>query len=457
MTDEKFRLGLHLTPPTGWMNDPNGLIKTGDEWHVFYQHDPESLTHGRMHWGHASTKDFLNWQHHPIALRPEGDVECFSGSAIELDNGEIKLVFTDHMYLPDGSDFENQSLVHADLEQGRFDLDRSNPILSNNGPGVFRDPKVIWHEASSRWIMLITLGQEIGIYSSSNLIDWQFESRFGEGRGFHNQAPWECPDLIELTTPDGETAWVLVVGVTADESWMGSATQYFVGDFDGHQFIDGNPSGTVLWVDNGRDFYATQSFFSREDTPPVLMGWASNWKYAKSTPTKAFRGSMSHPRVVSLARTTEGLRLVQTLPLSIRDALPEVVPNSGASAPDAYRFSFELNPGDSLTLFGADEPQLIRSGDGTCLNLHRTEPWAVEIAPQFNGRHAFECDAGPVRGEAYVDKGLVEFALCDGRIWATQLHFPDRLNAVPTITRGSEYSAPISNTTTLNASGGTHV
>lgn len=414
------------------MNDPNGLIKLGDEWHVFYQHDPASTRHGPMHWGHAVTRDFLTWDHLPVALAPQDDWTCFSGSAIETSTGDVKIFYTDHKRLSDGQERQHQSMVHADLAVGTFRREELNPVVQSDEPGVFRDPKVIWHAASMRWVMLITVGQEIRFYSSTDLVQWNFESQFGLGHGFHSAAPWECPDLVLLDAPDGASAWVLFVGTSAPSPGRGTATQYFVGRFDGREFTNANKADLVLWADEGRDFYASQTFFRRDGGVPVMLGWASNWEYALVTPTQSFRGAMSFPRELTLNQTPQGLRLIQTLPHSLRDALPDVTDIANAGA--VYRMPFALGPEQGLFLFGADKPQLARSSDGLALSLSRNESWAV-TTQSFCSDHSIAVDAGPLWGEVYVDHGIIEITLLDGRIWITQLHFPDNLTAAPKIDR----------------------
>jgi fructan beta-fructosidase len=432
MPPEPFRPRHHLTPPKGWMNDPNGLIKRGDTWHVFYQHDPSSITHGPMHWGHASTRDFLAWDHHPIALAPLDGWTCFSGSAVQTEAGDVKLLFTEHKTLPDGRDLQHQSLVHADLAKGTFQRESANPVLRSPAPGPFRDPKVIWHPPTARWIMALTIGQAIAFHASTDLVTWVHLSDFGAGQGYHCAAPWECPDLIEMPTPDGQTAWVLLVGTGEAAAPRGTFTQYFVGHFDGTHFHNANPPDTVLWVDHGPDFYAAQTFFRNDTGPPVMLGWAANWHYVKQTPTTAFRGALSFPRELALIATPAGLRLTQHLPQTLRVALPEP---DGTRA--CYRFAFTLAPGEGLTLFNAVGPQLTLSSDASTLTLSRTDPWLAQAAPGFAPGHRLPAPEGPVSGEVYVDHGITEISLADGQLWLTQLHFPADLTAMPRVSRQS--------------------
>lgn len=431
---EPYRPTLHFAPRAGWINDPNGLIRRGDTWHLFFQYDPDSTTHGPMHWGHATSTDLLHWQEHPIALYPDELGTCFSGSAIETPAGETKLFFTAHRKI-DGRDFQVQCLAHADPAVMAFTRDPANPVLPNPGLVAFRDPKVIWHAPTNRWIMLVTVGQSIGFYGSDDLTHWTALSTFGEGEGRHSEGPWECPDLVPLTAPDGTTRWVLIVGVNPGSYASGSGTQYFVGDFDGTRFVNANPPQTELWLDHGRDYYAAQTFFdTRPAGGPLAIAWASNWEYARQTPTVAFRGSMSLPRELRLVDTADGWRVAAGVPAPLAATFAPIALADLPATPTrgTYRINgtIDLTAGQSagITLFGEAEPQVRftrdASGDVT-LRLTRS---AHADMPGF--AHDYIVPLGrldAVAVELFVDNGLMELCLDHGRVWATQLHFPHDL------------------------------
>ncbi len=256
-----------------------------------------------------------------------------------------------------------QCLVHADRALTSFTGDPRNPVVPNPGLPVFRDPKVVWHEATRRWIMVVTHGQSIGIRSSADLVEWTLESEFGAGEGQHGSGPWECPDLLPLAAPGGTTRWVLLVGIASDAPGGGSGTQYFVGDFDGRRFTNANPPGTVLWADYGRDYYAAQSFFGAER--PTTLAWASNWQYAHQTPTEAFRGVLGLPRELSLVDTAQGYRLRQIVPGSVAAAFETVGPGDAPhSGSYVARLEVRLDRNrrsQGLALFGATSPQIVFS------------------------------------------------------------------------------------------------
>lgn len=423
---ELYRPALHFSPRSGWMNDPNGLIQVDGTWHLFYQHEPHSIVHGPMHWGHASSPDLTTWTEHPIALYPDALGTCFSGSAVETPAGEIKLFYTAHRTQPDGSDFQVQCLVDADRDLALFTRDQRNPVIDNPGLPAFRDPKVLWHEPGGRWVMVLTHGQSIGIYSSADLAAWQLESTFGDADGQHGQGPWECPDLLPLPAPDGSVHWVLIVGIGSDSPGGGSGTQYFIGQFDGRRFTNENSAHTVLWVDHGRDYYAAQSFFGVQDA--VTLAWASNWQYASKTPTLAFRGSMTLPRHLSLVETPSGLRLRQVIPQSVAGQFESVSvgtsPRSGT-----YRAVTRLDltkvRAIGIVLFGEAAPQFVFTTSGAgdvTVRAHR--PPLGEVSDfESDYEVCFQADV-PLDVEVFVDRGLVELSVGGGLYWFTNLFFP---------------------------------
>ncbi|MGM0582354.1 MAG: glycoside hydrolase family 32 protein [Bacteroidota bacterium] len=315
---EKHRPQYHFTPPSGWMNDPNGMVFHAGEYHLFYQHNPDSTVWGPMHWGHAVSSDLVHWEHLPIALYPDSLGTIFSGSAV-LDqkntsglgtenNPPLVAIYTYHNAEMEkaGSDkFQTQGIAFSTDNGRNWQKYEGNPILENPGLKDFRDPKVSWHEPSQKWIMALAVKDKISFYSSPNLIDWTFESDFGENKGAHGGV-WECPDLFPLKI-DGEERWVLLVSINPGGPNGGSATQYFIGDFDGKKFT--TQQDEIFWLDYGTDNYAGVTW-SNVDNKRIFMGWMSNWDYANIVPTKNWRSAMTIARELSLAEIEGEVRLV---------------------------------------------------------------------------------------------------------------------------------------------------
>ena len=246
---EEHRPVYHFTPDSMWMNDPNGMVYYEGEYHLFYQHYPEKTVWGPMHWGHAISRDLVNWTHQPIALFPDEHGLIFSGSAVvdwqntsgfgSKEHPPLVAIYTYHNMKREQlgeNDFQTQGIAFSKDKGRTWEKYELNPVLDNPGIRDFRDPKVIWHEATNQWIMVLAGGDRIHFYHSSNLKEWEKSSEFGLGWGNQGR-PWECPDLFPLKIEDSEEEkWVLIVSIGSGASNGGSGTQYFIGNFDGKTF-----------------------------------------------------------------------------------------------------------------------------------------------------------------------------------------------------------------------------
>lgn len=321
---EKYRPSLHFSPKQNWMNDPNGLVFFKGEYHLFFQHNPNGSIWGPMHWGHAVSKDLIKWEELDIALYPDEHGTIFSGSAVVDWNNTsgffpnepgLVAIFTHHLEDEiNNKTIQSQSLAYS-YDQGRTWIKYDgNPVLTHQTKVDFRDPKVFWYEENRKWVMVLATGQTISIYSSPNLIDWKFESEFGEGIGSHDGV-WECPDLFKLTVENSSNKkWVLIVSIGDNPQFeSGSRTQYFVGTFDGNQFVAEH--NDLKWLDYGKDNYAGVSFsdIPKEDGRRIYLGWMSNWRYANQVPTDGWRSQMTLPRELMLRDVSGNLEIVQSV------------------------------------------------------------------------------------------------------------------------------------------------
>jgi len=305
---EQHRPQIHFSPKAHWTNDPNGMVYYKGTYHLFFQYYPNASVWGPMHWGHAESKDLVHWKEMPIALYPDILGYIFSGSAVVDSNntsgfgknGKIPLVaiFTHHD--PKGEkngsdDFQNQSLAFS-LDDGEtWTKYAGNPVLKNPGIKDFRDPKVMWFAPEKKWIMTLATKDRITFYSSPNLKDWKKESEFGETIGAHGGV-WECPDLFSLND-NGKKVWVLLVNLNPGGPNKGSATQYFLGTFNGNKFIPS--SEKIKWLDYGPDEYAGITW-SNTGNRKIFLGWMSNWMYANEVPTTTWRNAMTFPRELKI-------------------------------------------------------------------------------------------------------------------------------------------------------------
>jgi fructan beta-fructosidase len=324
---ERWRPQYHFTPAKNWMNDPNGLVYYDGEYHLFYQYNPFGDHWGHMSWGHAVSRDLLHWTHLPIALHEENGIMIFSGSAVvdwkntsgfgKGGKPPLVAIYTGHYTQ---KPLQNQNLAYSNDRGRTWTTYAGNPVLDIRAKD-FRDPKVIWHEQSKRWVMAVAwpVEREVRLYASPDLKHWKHLSDFGPAGAV--EGVWECPDLFPLAF-QGKTRWVLLVNVSAGAPAGGSGCQYFVGDFDGKTFtLDpsypkrraGRERAPALWLDYGPDCY---SLVTWSDAPPrsgrrLALGWMSNWQYANDVPTSPWRGAMTVPRHLLLVRAADGLRLVQ--------------------------------------------------------------------------------------------------------------------------------------------------
>lgn len=321
----KYRPEIHFSAPKGWINDPNGLVFDGEYYHLYYQYDPDSIVHGPMHWGHARTKDFITWEHLPIALKPDENGEIFSGSmVIDTDNtsgfgkdgaAPMVAVFTHHKDT-NGKIVQSQSLAYSVDGGVTFEKYSGNPVLET-GMQDFRDPKVFWHPESGSWIMPVIGGRNVMLYSSVNLKQWTHTSTFTTP----NPQPggiWECPDLIRFETREG-TKWVLIVSINsgADGDF---GMQYFVGSFDGKTFTAETLPEEILMLDFCYDNYAAVTYNGIKDRV-VCVGWMNSWYYGTKIPAEGFRGTMCFPRELDLVKTEKGYRLKQKPVRELEDRL----------------------------------------------------------------------------------------------------------------------------------------
>lgn len=271
--NETWRPQFHFTPTKNWMNDPNGMVFYDGEYHLFYQYNPFGDKWGHMSWGHAVSPDMVHWEHLPVALAEENGVMIFSGSVVvdwkntsgfgQYGKPPLVAIYTGHYT---EKPLQNQNIAYSNDRGRTWTKFSGNPVI-DIGARDFRDPKVFWHEPTSKWVMTVSLPTErkIRFYGSPNLKDWTQLSEFGPAGAV--KGIWECPDLFPLKIEGSrDTKWVLIVNIGGDSIAGGSGTQYFVGEFDGKKFVldpnqpparpqtDFLPHGRILADFEGADF-----------------------------------------------------------------------------------------------------------------------------------------------------------------------------------------------------------
>lgn len=315
---EKYRPAYHHTPLYGWMNDPNGMFYKDGVWHLYYQYNPYGSKWQNMTWGHSTSTDLINWEHHANAIEPNSLGSVFSGScAIDSLNtagfGKDAVIA---LYTSAGIN-QMQSLAHSVDNGATFTIYPGNPIVTLESEA--RDPNMFYNTATGKWNMLLAhaLDHEMLIFSSADMKEWTLESAFGKGLGAQDGV-WECPDLLHLPVEGAdESKWVLICNINPGGPFGGSSTQYFVGEFDGKKFTaDTDSEGNVptKWMDYGKDHYATVSWSNAPEGRKVVIGWMSNWQYAAEVPTRQFRSANTLPRDIMLFKGDDGQYYIKTTP-----------------------------------------------------------------------------------------------------------------------------------------------
>ncbi|WP_342659163.1 glycoside hydrolase family 32 protein (plasmid) [Sphingomonas sp. NY01] len=367
------------------MNDPNGLIRVGDEWHMFHQLNPAAPVMGNVHWGHAVSRDLVNWKTLPVALANTPAGQAFSGSAVYdrantsrlfdgVTGGGMVAIYTR------ASDGRQTQDIAASRDGGRTFADYAgNPVI-DIGSDQFRDPKVMWHQPTRRWIMTVVRAREhrVIFYGSADLRRWTELGEFSNAglRG----VDYECPDLVRVPVEGGGTRWVLFLSINPGGPQGGSAVQYFVGDFDGRRFAAEDRATRLM--DFGKDFYAFQTFTDAGGAP-IGIAWMSNWQYANDLPTGTWRGAMTLARRLSLRRRGVDWRLVQQ-PAGLDTSGWRTLIDGGRRAHTA------LPRGDALDLrftFDLDHRTVVQFGNGA--------GEFVEIG----------CDPRPAIGSLWINRG----------------------------------------------------
>lgn len=298
-----YRPSYHFTPLYGWMNDPNGMVYKDGEYHLYFQYNPYGSKWGNMHWGHAVSKDLVHWENLDPAIARDPVGHIFSGSSVVdkkntagFGKDAIIAIYTNNSV----NHNEMQCIAYSNDNGRTFTKYEGNPVLTPfDGLKDFRDPKVFWYEKGKCWYMIVSADKETRFYKSKNLKKWTYVSAFGKGLG-QQPCQYECPDFFQLPVNGDKKKmkWVMTMNINPGCWFGGSATEYFVGDFDGKNFTCPD-AHDVKWLDWGKDHYATVTFSNTGDR--VLgITWMSNWQYANLTPFKQNRGANGLPRELKL-------------------------------------------------------------------------------------------------------------------------------------------------------------
>ena len=448
---EKYRPVYHHTPLYGWMNDPNGMFHKDGVWHLYYQYNPYGSKWQNMSWGHSTSKDLIHWTHEPIAIEPTGLGTVFSGSCA-LDTTDSAGFGSDAvigMYTSAGVS-QTQSLVWSKDNGRTFEFYPANPVITLESEA--RDPNMFWDAKAGQWVLVLAhaLDHEMLIFTSPDMKDWILQSSFGKVGA--QDGVWECPDLFKLKV-DGtdKEKWVLICNLNPGGIFGGSATQYFIGDFDGKTFkADTDATGNIptKWMDFGKDHYATVSWSDAPDNRRTAIGWMSNWQYAGEVPTMQFRSANTLPRDLSLFTASDGELYLASTPspemkalrgkptVNVRNAdirkkavsypLPaanggvcEILVDINTRKSSKINLILANNAGEKVVMLydvAAHTLSFDRRESGI-VDFSQDFP-AVTVAPTFE-------ENGKISLRIFIDKSSIEVFGNDGRFTMTNLVFPE--------------------------------
>lgn len=417
---EKFRSIYHHTPLYGWMNDPNGMFYKDGVWHLYYQYNPYGSQWENMTWAHSTSTDLIHWKNHGEVIQPDALGTIFSGSSVvDKENtagfGKDAIVA---FYTSAGA-AQTQSIAYSTDNGETFKKYANNPILTSDVPD-FRDPNVFWNEEVKHWNLILAAGQQMNIYSSKNLKDWKFESSFGEGYGNHGGV-WECPDLLKM----GDK-WLLICNINPGGPFGGSATQYFVGSFDGHKFTCESKPEVTKWMDYGKDHYATVSFSNAPDGRIVVLPWMSNWQYANQVPTQQYRSANGLPRDLGLY-SYNGEDYVSVKPSPEVFAAFEKKP-SGHLQPAAYIEVTNIKSNASIVLSNdkGERVTMVYDGKNATFSMDRTESGVTDFHSDFKAKTVAPTNGIIKSMQIFIDRCSIEAFDTEGKVAMTNLVFPSK-------------------------------
>ena len=422
---EQYRPVYHHTPAYGWMNDPNGMFYKDGVWNLYFQHNPYGSQWENMTWGHSTSTDLVHWKFQGDPVQPDALGTVFSGSAVvDKENtsgfgkGAVIALYTS------AGESQTQSMVYSTDNGKTFTKYEGNPVITSNVPD-FRDPHMFWNEDIKKWNMILAAGQHMEIYTSDNLKDWKLESSFGEEYGNHGGV-WECPDLMKMKVRGTDKEkWMLICNINPGGPFGGSATQYFIGDFDGHKFICESKPEVTKWMDYGKDHYATVTFDNAPEGRHVAIAWMSNWQYAAQVPTMQYRAGNSIPRDLGLFEY-KGETYCSVVPS------PEMTAARSKKATKALSESCEmvvtLKGNATITLSNDKGEKVVMCYDAKAetFSMDRTKSGKMDFSNDFAATTKAPTYGKISQLRIFIDKSSIEVFDAEGKMAMTNLVFPTK-------------------------------
>ena len=319
---------------------------------------------------------------------------------------------------------QTQSMAYSTDNGKTFTKYEGNPIITSTVPD-FRDPHMFWNEDIKKWNMILAAGQHMEIYTSDNLKDWKLESSFGEKYGNHGGV-WECPDLMKLKVRGTDKEkWMLICNINPGGPSGGSATQYFVGDFDGYKFTCESKPEVTKWMDYGKDHYATVTFDNAPEGRHVAIAWMSNWQYATQVPTQQYRSGNSIPRDLGLFEY-KGETYCSVVPSPEMTAARSK--KAGKKLTESCEMVVNLKGNATITLSNDKGEKVVMNYDAKAetFSMDRTKSGKVDFSKDFAA-----VTKAPTYGKIsqlriFIDKSSIEALDADGKMSMTNLVFPSK-------------------------------
>lgn len=422
---EQYRPVYHHTPAYGWMNDPNGMFYKDGVWNLYFQHNPYGSQWENMTWGHSTSTDLVHWKFQGDPVQPDALGTVFSGSAVvDKENtsgfgkGAVIALYTS------AGESQTQSMVYSTDNGQTFTKYEGNPVITSNVPD-FRDPHMFWNEDIKKWNMILAAGQHMEIYTSDNLKDWKLESSFGETYGNHGGV-WECPDLMKMKVRGtNKEKWMLICNINPGGPSGGSATQYFVGDFDGHKFTCDSKPEVTKWMDYGKDHYATVTFDNAPEGRRVAIAWMSNWQYANQVPTQQYRSGNSIPRDLGLFEY-KGETYCSVVPSPEMTAARSK--KVGKKLTESCEMVVNLKGNATITLSNDKGEKVVMLYDAKAetFSMDRTKSGKVDFSKDFASVTKAPTYGNISQLRIFIDKSSIEALDADGKMAMTNLVFPSK-------------------------------
>ena len=390
------------------MNDPNGLLYENGRYHLFYQYYPDDTVWGPMHWGHAVSRDLVNWEHLPIALYPDENGLCFSGSAV-MKGDRIAAIYTSH------GKTEQQSVAFS--EDGvHFTPYEGNPVLRNTELSDFRDPKAFQDPVNGGWSLALAAGDRAMFFHSEDLLSWEKTGEFGPFSLF-DDCVWECPSIVQV----GDK-WVFFTSVGKVGEKPMKDMYYWIGRWDGSRFLAETEAEIV---DLARDDYAGVTFEASKE--PTMIAWASQWVYANELPTgqtDGFRSQMTLARRLSLKQTDRGWKL------AVQPVLPEAKPDQALDLSKPFAVTVKADQPFEIRLTNGEETFAVGLDRENRVYMDRTGMAEADWSRTFSREAFSRCrapryyDHKPCDLTLYFDVTVAEVYADEGTLCGTMLAFP---------------------------------